>query len=791
MACMVICALLAVQGLSAMLLSRRAFLLLSSWIQLGAFFAILGSYFLMPPASGDVMSASMGASAYFPSCWFYALWTAMSRTASPALSSLAQRSIWALAVVSVVGVSAALIAFPRVFRRTVEQPDIMTAERAGPACGLLRFLMRLVFAKPLDRAVVLFTARTLFRSRQHRLLLAMWSGIGLAISLVYVKDLIYGYSGGLMDSLGVDAGASSHWEQANIPFLIGTLILLFLAIVGARTTFVLPIELRGNWVFRTTAVYSPAAYFSAVRKALLVLGAVPVWTISLVLLAVWPPMQALEHLALLILTGVLLVEISLYRFRKIPFTCSYVPGKSKLHVRFGVYAVALLFVADRGAAFEYWALWHNLGFLALLAALFCAAAWAHRRTAEFAGARENHIQFEDAADAEIFALDLRRDGAWLSDDAYVNAIDLRPSTSNWVDRSEPSKPRLIGLSLSATAALPPKEPPLPVGIHLEQLWHDLRKGVRVFQNAPRFSVVTVVLIALGLGVNLTIFSVIQSILSKPAPAVRAHGLLVFGHTIDGEIAPGGPFNSYPDYLYLAAQSKTMSAMAASGAAPWLTLALPDGTYEVRGEMVTPNYFQTLGVSLIEGRPFTAEEAEGTGELPVVIGYQLWQEQHGTAGVVGRREVVLNGQPARVVGIAAKGFHGDGLLPRFEIGVPLPRFANRDRIHDRRSRSVEIIGRLARGGTLSAARKEFHDLSERLRSLHPEDEAGWDIALQPYSATAFGPNSSPQARRLMTAVTWIGILALFVVCANVASLMFGRSVKRAREIAVRLSLGAPD
>jgi predicted permease len=785
---LLICALLAVQGISAMLLSRRAFLRFSSWIQLGAFFGIVGSYFLMPPAPSGMSTASMGTWSCFPSSWFFALWTAMSGTASPCLSKLAERSIWALAAVSAVGLSAALAAFPRVFRRTIEQPDITPAERSWPASRLLPLLAGWLFPRPLERAIVLFTARTLLRSRQHRLLLAMWSGIGLAISLVYVKDLVYGYSGGLMDSLAVNAQASSHWNQANIPFLVATLVLLFFAIVGARTVFVLPIELRGNWVFRITAVHSPAAYFSVVRKALLALGAVPVWIASLVLLAIWPPIQALEHVAVLILTGVLLVEVSLYRFRKIPFTCSYLPGRSSLNVRLGVYAALLLFAADRGAAVEYWALQNGFAFLAPLAALLWAAVWAHRRTAEFANARENRIQFEEAADAEIFALDLRQDGAWLSDDAYVNSIDVKPARWN-VDRREPSAPRLTGLSLFETAAPTTKEPPLPVRIQLEQLWQDLRHGVRVFRKSPRFSAAIVVLIAVGLGVNLTIFSVIQTILSKPAPAVRAAGLVIFGHTINGEIAVGGPLNSYPDYLDLAAQSKTMSSLAASGAAPWLTLTLPDGTYEVRGEMVTPNYFETLGVDLVEGRPFTSEEAEGAGEFPVVIGYKLWQEQfHGASGVIGR-EVILNGRPATVVGIAGDGFQGDGLLPRFEIGLPLPRFANRDRIRDRGWRSVAIIGRLAHGATLSAARKEFQGLSERLRSLHPEEDAGWAVALQPYSATAFGPNSSPQARRLMMGVTLIGILALLVVCANVASLMFGRSVKRAREIAVRLSLGA--
>jgi hypothetical protein len=217
------------------------------------------------------------------------------------------------------------------------------------------FLSHRFLAVPLERAIILFTARTIARSRQHRLLLTAYGGIGLAVALVYVKDLLRGsYTSALWDLVGQQP-AKVQWDEPSVPLLAASLGLLVFAVTGVRAIFSLPLELPANWIFRITAVHSPFAYFTAVRRSLYALAAVPVWVASAVFfLAIWPIGSALQHIAVLLLVGVLLVENSLHQFQKIPFACSYLPGKANLNVKLGVYALLFVFLADRGVAIELW-----------------------------------------------------------------------------------------------------------------------------------------------------------------------------------------------------------------------------------------------------------------------------------------------------------------------------------------------------------------------------------------------------------------------------------------------------
>lgn len=252
----VCCTLLAVQRLCVLLLSRRLFLRLSAWIQLTAFFIILAAYFLRPPLPSHITADNLGITSLLPSFWFYTLWLKWNGDGSTLLTPFTARALWSLALTAAIGGFGFALAFRRSVHRMLEQPDIAPADRSRPAAPIGRFLARRLLARPLDRAILLFTARTMFRSRQHRLVLAAYAGVGMAIALVYVKDLLYGYSGGLWDSLGINGEASRHWDQVNVPFLAGSLVLLCFAIVGARAAFVMPIALPANWIFAITAVHN-------------------------------------------------------------------------------------------------------------------------------------------------------------------------------------------------------------------------------------------------------------------------------------------------------------------------------------------------------------------------------------------------------------------------------------------------------------------------------------------------------------------------------------------------------
>lgn len=413
----VCCGLLALQGLAAQLLSYRLLLRFSSFLQLAAFFVTLGVYFLKPSFS-SVSAPGQWLPSVLPSFWFCGLLQVLNGVADPPFGTLALRALWSLLIVFSVAAATLALAYRRNIRRIIEQPDIAPADRSRPATRIGSFLAAKLLAKPIERAIILFIARTISRSRQHRLLLAAYAGIGLAIALAYARDFLYGSSS--LDAPYRDL----RWNQVNGPFLVGSLVLLFFAVIGARAAFAMPIALRANWIFRITAVHSPGAYSAAVRKSLFALTAIPIWILSGVLFfAIWPGRFAGQHVAIMVVTGILMVEISLHRFRKIPFACSYLPGKAKIHNRVGTVGIGFLLAANLGVQIEYWAMHKTARFAVLFAILLAAAIWAWRRTAEFARSPANRLQFEDLPPAEVTALDLRSDGEWSREEAYVDALD--------------------------------------------------------------------------------------------------------------------------------------------------------------------------------------------------------------------------------------------------------------------------------------------------------------------------------------------------------------------------------
>ncbi|MBZ5575140.1 MAG: hypothetical protein LAP40_01110 [Acidobacteriia bacterium] len=393
----VFCSLLALQGLAAQVLSYRWGMRASAFLQMAAFFAILSVYFLTPPLAsprGLAAPENQRQLAWLPSFWFLGLFQELQGGARPVFQPLAARALTGLSGTFAVACMTYALTYYRHLRRVVEQPDIAPADRSRPATRFGSFAAAQLLPRPLDRALVLFTARTMARSRQHRLLLAAYGGVGLAIALAYAKELIYG-------------SERAHWREVTLDGLIVSLVLLTFAVVGARAVFTLPIALPANWIFRITAVHSPEAYFAAVRKSLLALTAVPVCLISaLAYLAIWPGRPAVEHVAVLVLTGILLVDLALYQFRKIPFACSYLPGGANLKVKLGVYAIAFLTAISAGTGIEFVSMRRLAGFAAFLTVLLAVTGWAWRRRMAFAAAPSNGVQFEDLAPADVTTLDL-------------------------------------------------------------------------------------------------------------------------------------------------------------------------------------------------------------------------------------------------------------------------------------------------------------------------------------------------------------------------------------------------
>lgn len=389
-------AVLGIQGVAAQLLSRRWFLRASSFLQLAAFSVFLSVYFLEPSWSTAAALAApenQRALAMLPSYWFLGLFHALNGSLHPALDHLARRAMAGLLIAVSVAAVAFVLSYVRTIRRIVEEPDIVPSRRG--------WHLPITVGRSLRAALVLFSFRTLVRSRQHRVLLAFYLGLGFTLVILLIGAVVRRAAN----------GARIPEMALGAPLFISTLVTMVSVIVGVRVMFSLPLALPANWIFRVTEVHPPAAYVKAVRGALFAVAVLPAWTISTVLcLAIWPWRRALSHLAVLALWGTIVAYLALYDFHKVPFTCSYLPGKTRFNIVV-LGAVGLMMLLMFGVQFELQAMSNPRAFAGLLAALAIAAFLARWRTVKFGGSDQEGMQFEDLQPPAVQVLGLSRDGS--------------------------------------------------------------------------------------------------------------------------------------------------------------------------------------------------------------------------------------------------------------------------------------------------------------------------------------------------------------------------------------------
>jgi hypothetical protein len=274
----------------------------------------------------------------------------------------------------------------------VEEPDIVPSRRG------LRWLPS--FGAGLETALVQFSIRTLLRSRQHRVILSFYWGMGFAVAIFYLKSP-------LAQRQFAELGSGDLWHTVSGPLLAASVVVLSFCVLGTRIVFSLPLEVGANWVFRIMPVDRS---LPAHRRAMYLLGVAPAWLASAaVFLTLWPTRAALAHLLVLALTGALLSELCLYGIPKIPFTCSWLPGKSKVHLVFWLCIGHLVALLDRCIRTEREALDNATSYAMLTGSLLALTVTA--RVLATARAKQESVQYEDNPEPAIFALQLRRDGA--------------------------------------------------------------------------------------------------------------------------------------------------------------------------------------------------------------------------------------------------------------------------------------------------------------------------------------------------------------------------------------------
>jgi succinate dehydrogenase hydrophobic anchor subunit len=369
---------LTLQGVASQLLPRQLFLRASAFLQVACFCLFLAVYILEPSLEAPEILGSAQAQrvmAWLPSYWFLGLFHQLAGYRGPltgVFNSLAQRAWLALAIVAPGAALTVLLSYLRMLRKIVEAPDILPGRR--------RFKMPELIAGTTDGTITLFSLRTVMRSRHHRVLLSFYFGVGLAIILAYLNV----FAPGPRRIHRFDPAGNGG------SLLAASLLLLFIAVAGMRVIAAIPVTLPAHWVFRITELRGPGSYLRAVRRSFLALAVLPVALASgLFFVSVWPLHLALEHCAVLVLAGLILVEVSLIAFNKIPFTCSYLPGKGNVHFVFWICALFLLPVMEAAGEMELLLLkkhWTWITLVSALAVLALAARWSANRAIQSATA---------------------------------------------------------------------------------------------------------------------------------------------------------------------------------------------------------------------------------------------------------------------------------------------------------------------------------------------------------------------------------------------------------------------
>lgn len=318
---------------------------------------------------------------------------------------------------------------------------------------------------------------------------------------------------------------------------------------------------------------------------------------------------------------------------------------------------------------------------------------------------------------------------------------------------------------------------------------DLRYASRALAKRPAFTAAVVATLALGIGANVTIFSLFNAVLLRPLPGVsEPESLVQLGRTQGGD---GFDTFSYPDLADYRETSRTLAGVAGS----WSTavhLSTGRETERVDAAVVSGNYFDVLGVRPALGRGYLPEEDEAAaGVRAVVLGYGLWQRWFGGERSVVGATVRLNGEPFTVVGVAPEGFTGTQIHSGVELFAPV---SSLDGLSPestlRQSRDavwLMLFGRLAPGVGVEEAQRELTGIAQRLEREYPESNE--ERGIQVVAGVGVHPGIAEAARGFLAILFGVVVVVLLVACANVANLLLARAVERRRELAVRAAHGA--
>ena len=323
--------------------------------------------------------------------------------------------------------------------------------------------------------------------------------------------------------------------------------------------------------------------------------------------------------------------------------------------------------------------------------------------------------------------------------------------------------------------------------------NDLRHALRSLRRSPGFAAVTVLTLALGIGVNTSLFSLVDALFLQPLPVASPRELVMVMQRGDLLNVPYG--HSYADYLDFREGMSAFSGLAAFMPTP-VHLSAPGQTPERTWiEVVSPNYFELARVTPAWGQLLRAGEGEAKGAAPtIVLSHRFWQRRFGGDPSVVGRMITLNGRGFTVIGVAPPRFTGlswamavSGFVPAGAVGTLLD--GGDSFLTSRGAHAFRMMGRLAPGKTLADARADMGLVSARVYAAYPEAHKGSKVIVASENRSRPDPSVAEFLPVFAAIFAAMVALVLFIACANVANLMLSRSVARRRDLTIRSALGA--
>jgi putative ABC transport system permease protein len=316
---------------------------------------------------------------------------------------------------------------------------------------------------------------------------------------------------------------------------------------------------------------------------------------------------------------------------------------------------------------------------------------------------------------------------------------------------------------------------------MNSLLQDLRFGLRMLVKNPMFTLIAVVTLALGIGANTAIFSVVDAVLLRPLPYPEANRLVFLWSTMNSQGVPESS-SALPDYYGWRDRNQVFEGLAAFYNGDFNLSSAGSPPELIQGAYVTANLFQVLKVSPSLGRLFTSEEEQFGKHHVVLLSYGLWQRRFtGDPNIVGRN-IKLGGESYTVAGVMPRGLPFFDNLPEVDLWTPLS-FAPNDNMATRNNHFINLVGRLKPGVTAEQAQQDTNTIARIMYEKTPGD-VGLGALVVPVQEQIAG-ESRKGLLLLLGAVAFV----LFVACVNVANLLLARASAREKELAIRASLGA--